>query len=409
MPIQTIRRFIKLEASGGIVLFVAAVLALIMSNSPLQSTYQQLFDTVFSIKFGDWGLSKPLILWVNDGLMAIFFLLVGLEIKRELIEGELSSIRQVMLPGIAAIGGMIGPALFYIALNHHDRALMHGWAIPTATDIAFSLGILALLGKRVPISLKIFLTALAIFDDLGAIIIIAIFYTADISFLSLMLAGGCLIILFILNRSGVKNLVPYFIVGTILWLCVLKSGVHATLAGVALAFAIPLRPKKHMPDYVPGGQASPLHVLESKLHPWVAFMVLPIFAFANAGVSFHGMGMDDLLGTLPLGIAVGLFVGKQVGIMLASWLAIKTGLAQMPRGANWKGIYGIALVCGVGFTMSLFIGTLAFDKLGDEYLSMVRLGVMVGSLLSGVLGYLVLRFANPNTRLGHSRNKLSYR
>jgi len=384
LPIKFVRRFIKLESAGGIVLFSAAVLALIISNTPLHHYYQDLLKVNFSIHFGDYGLSKPLILWINDGMMTIFFLLVGLEIKRELFVGELNSLAKVALPGIAAIGGMVGPALIYIMFNMHDPNLLRGWAIPTATDIAFSLGVIYLLGTRVPLSLKIFLTALAIFDDIGAIIIIAAFYTAKISMLSLIFAAVCLLVLLLMNRLGVKNLVAYFFVGIILWLCVLQSGVHATLAGVALAFAIPLK-DRNKPSY------SPLRSLEEKLHPWVAFFVLPVFGFANAGISFSGLRADQLLSSMPLGIAAGLFFGKQLGIFATVWLAIKMGFAKMPTGANWLSIYAIGLICGIGFTMSLFIGTLAFDEMGGGYVVMVRIGVLAGSFLSGVLGYMLLR------------------
>lgn len=381
-----IREFIQLESSGGIVLFAMALLALIIDNSPLHTWYHHLFNTLVMVQFGEFKLAKPFFLWINDGFMAIFFLLVGLEIKREMIEGELNSFSKAILPGIAAVGGMALPALIYVFFNSGDPTAIRGWAIPTATDIAFSLGILALLGSRIPVSLKIFLTALAIFDDIGAIIVIAIFYTAHITVSLLFVALGLIWVLVILNRFKVTHMAPYFIVGVLLWICVLKSGVHATLAGIVLAFAIPLRDPKHP-------EQSPLRDLEHKLHPWVAFGILPLFAFANAGVSFMGMSMNDFLHPVPLGIALGLFLGKQLGIWGATFAGIKLGLARMPRGASGFSIYGVALIAGVGFTMSLFIGTLAFNQVGGHYPAMVRMGVIVGSLLSGLLGFIVLRVA----------------
>lgn len=384
MPLRSFREFIKLESSGGILLFFAAVLALVLDNTPLHPYYQAFFQIPLSLKLGSFHLEKPLLLWINDGFMTIFFLLVGLEVKRELLEGELNSLSKAMLPAIAAVGGMVGPALFYIALNHHDAAAMHGWAIPTATDIAFSLGVLAVLGSRIPLSLKVFLTALAIFDDIGAIVIIAIFYTSKISVMMLLVALVLILILFLMNRFNVVRMGAYYIVGFALWVCVLKSGVHATLAGVVLAFAIPIRDKNNH-------RASPLRQLEHRLHPWVAFGVLPIFAFANAGVSFAGLTAGHLFSALPLGIAGGLFIGKQIGIWGCSMLAIRTGIARMPRGATAMGIYGVALLAGIGFTMSLFIGGLAFAGKSGEYAAFVRFGVLVGSALSGILGYLVLR------------------
>ena len=385
MPFRTLREFIKLESSGGIVLFIAAVVALALDNSPAHPYYQALFKLPVSLHLGALQISKPLLLWINDGLMTIFFLLVGLEIKREMFVGELNSLSKASLPGFAAVGGMLFPALIYVVFNWGDTVALRGWAIPSATDIAFSLGILALLGSRLPIALKIFLTALAIFDDIGAIIVIAVFYTEHISFIMLLTALGLIVVLVILNRLRIVAIAPYVLVGIVLWLCVLKSGVHATLAGIVLAFTIPMRDPKNP-------KVSPLRNLEHKLHPWVAFGVLPIFAFANAGVSFAGITLDELLSPVTLGIALGLFVGKQVGIWLVSWLSIKFRLARLPRGGNWRGIYGISLVAGVGFTMSLFIGSLAFGHANAHYPAMVRLGVIIGSLLSGLLGYLVLRF-----------------
>jgi Na+:H+ antiporter, NhaA family len=383
---RVIYNFMHLEASGGIALFIMAVLALVLDNSPLDVYYHQFFNTHFSIQFGNYVLSKPVLLWINDGFMTIFFLLVGLEIKRELFEGELNSFSKAILPAIAALGGMVVPALIYIVLNLGNTEALRGWAIPTATDIAFSLGILSLLGRSVPPSLKIFLMALAIFDDIGAVIVIAIFYTHDISLLSLSLALLLMAILLLMNRLRVTSYLPYFIVGSILWLCVLKSGVHATLSGVALALAIPLRDRVR-PNYLPAGE------LIKSLHPWVAFLILPLFAFANAGVSFEGMHLSHFVGPISMGIALGLLVGKQVGIWGASMLAIRAKIARMPTASSSGGIYGIALLGGVGFTMSLFVGTLAFEfgKDASLHAAMVRTGVLTGSLLSGIFGYLVLR------------------
>ncbi|MCH9770445.1 MAG: Na+/H+ antiporter NhaA [Gammaproteobacteria bacterium] len=384
MAFKLIRQFIKLEASGGIILFITALLALIIDNSSWSVYYRAFFNTTFSFHLGMLTLSKPILLWVNDGFMSIFFLLVGLEIKREMFEGELNSLTRAALPAIAAVGGMVVPALVYVFFNWGHTEALRGWAIPTATDIAFSLGILALLGSRIPPSLKIFLTALAIFDDIGAIIVIAVFYTKHISMLLLFIGLGLILVLVILNRLRIVNLAAYFVVGFILWVCVLKSGVHATLAGIILAFAIPLKNPKQP-------QFSPLRRLEYNLHPWVAFGILPIFAFANAGVSLKGLSFSHLLSPVPLGIAAGLFIGKQIGIWLATILGVRLGLAHMPHGVKGAGVYGVSLIAGVGFTMSLFIGSLAFGYGNDGYPALVRLGVIFGSLLSGLFGYIVLR------------------
>ncbi len=383
---RIIYRFIHLEASAGIALFLTAMLALVIDNSPLSIYYHQFFSTIMTVQFGAYALSKPVLLWINDGFMTIFFLLVGLEIKRELFEGELNSFSKAMLPAMAAIGGMVLPALIYVGFNWGNVEALRGWAIPTATDIAFSLGILSLLGKRIPSSLKIFLMALAIFDDIGAIIIIAVFYSHDISVLSLYLAIVLMGLLLLLNRMRVTSYLPYFFVGIILWVCVLKSGVHATLSGIVLAFAIPLRDRVK-PNYLPAAE------LIQSLHPWVAFLILPLFAFANAGVSFEGLSWQHFVGPISLGIGLGLLIGKQIGIWGFSLLAIKSKLAKMPTGVSSLGIYGVALLGGVGFTMSLFIGTLAFEFGKDVSLhaAMVRTGVIAGSLLSGIFGYLLLR------------------
>ncbi|WP_277047160.1 Na+/H+ antiporter NhaA [Caballeronia mineralivorans] len=386
--------FLKLESAGGLLLVAAAALALICSNSPLRHAYDDLLKIPVEMRFGSFALAKPLLLWINDGLMAIFFLLVGLEVKREVIEGELSTPAQIVLPVAAGLGGMIVPAVIYFIFNRGNAAALNGWAIPTATDIAFALGVLSLLGKRVPVSLKIFLTAVAIADDLGAIVIIALFYTAELSIAMLFLAAVAIAVLIALNLQKVTRIAPYVMVGVILWVFVLKSGVHATLAGVAIAFAVPLKTTDAQ-------GTAPLHQLEHSLHPWVAFGVLPIFAFANAGVSFAGVTLTALAEPLPLGIAVGLFAGKLVGVFGASAMLIRLGLAKLPEGAGWLQLIGVAALCGVGFTMSLFIGSLAFD--GPGYFTPLRLGVIAGSTLSGVAGYLLLRFASGHSGATPSR------
>ena len=382
-PISAIREFFKMEAAGGILLVLASAFALLMANSPMDVYYQALLGTKAEIRAGELSIVKPFTLWINDGLMAVFFLLVGLEIKRELVEGELSSREQASLPAIAAIGGMAIPAAIYVLVNQGYAENLNGWAIPSATDIAFSLGVLALLGSRAPLSLKVLLTAIAIFDDLGAIVIIALFYTADLSFLSLGLAAVALVVLLVLNLSGVRSISSYVVVGIFLWVCVLESGVHATLSGVALAAAIPLSPD--------GRGRSPLKNVEHGLHSWVAYGVLPIFGFANAGVSFAGMGWASLVNPITLGIALGLFLGKQAGIFGSIWLSVRLGIAQLPEAATWTQIYGMALLCGIGFTMSLFIGGLAWPH--SNFDAMVRLGVLVGSIASAIAGTVLLRAA----------------
>lgn len=393
MQFQTLREFLKpkLEFISGIILFIAAVLALVLDNTPWRTYYEAFFNTPFIIQFGHLHCTKPLSLWINDGLMTVFFLSVGLEIKREMFEGELNSLNKALLPAVAGLGGMVLPALIYTAFNWGDFISLQGWAIPAATDIAFSLGILSLLGSRLPISLKIFLTALAVFDDIGAILIIAIFYTHHIAFVFLMCAILLLLLLFLLNRLHVTIVTPYVLLGIVLWFCVLKSGVHATLSGIALAFSIPIRGRKKT-------ELSPLRSLEHKLHPWVAFGVLPVFAFANAGVSFSGIGLSNLFSPVTWGIALGLFLGKQIGICSASWVCVKSGWASIPDGGNWGSLYGISLLAGVGFTMSLFIGTLAFGSFEQHYPAMVRLGVIIGSFIAGTLGYLVLRFTTSRSQ-----------
>lgn len=357
-----------------------ASIAIVIANSPASSLY---FDMLSRYVFG-----LSILHWINDALMAVFFLLVGLEIKREFLDGQLSTWSRRALPGFAALGGMVAPALIYVAFNMNSPETLRGWAIPAATDIAFALGVLSLLGPRVPISLKIFLTALAILDDLGAVMIIAVFYTDDLDAIALSGALTVLVALCALNRFGCKKLAPYLVLGAVLWFFVLKSGVHATLAGVALAMTIPIKASPAAPD----DAQSPLHKLEHALHPWVAFMIIPIFGFANAGVSFAGIGPSALLDPVPLGIALGLFVGKQIGVFSFAWVAIRTGLADLPTNATWLQLYGVSLLCGIGFTMSLFIGLLAFPQspfLQDE----TKIGVLAGSLLAGTIGWLVLRFA----------------
>ena len=383
---QSMLDFLELESAGGILLVIAAVIAMILANSPLENVYLRVLGTPMTVSIGQFGLSKPLLLWINDGLMAVFFLLVGLEIKREALEGELSSREQIVLPSIAAVGGLAVPALLYVWLNHDDGDAINGWAIPTATDIAFALGVLSLLGSRVPIALKVFLTAVAIIDDIAAILIIAVFYSDDLSTKALLLAGVGFVAMMIMNNRGVTRIAAYAIPGTLMWVFMVKSGVHATLAGVLTAFCIPL-------SATDAQGHSPAKHLEHGLHPWVAFGILPIFAFANAGVSFGGLTFSDLTGPVPLGIMLGLFVGKQLGAFVATWLTVKLGLARLPEGTGWLHIYGVALLCGIGFTMSLFIGTLAFEHGEFDYAAQVRLGVIEGSILSGILGYVVLRIA----------------
>jgi len=382
---KLIEEFIQKESASGILLILATVLALLFSNTLLSPLYQSFLHIPVEIRVGSLSLDKSLYHWVNDGLMAIFFLLVGLEVKREALAGHLSSMRQIALPVFAAVGGMLIPALIYLAFNANTPVAVNGWAIPTATDIAFALGILSLLGKRVPVSLKIFLMALAIIDDLGAIVIIAVFYTTDLSMLSVMVALISLTCLIALNLFGVTKKAAYFIIGTILWISVLKSGVHATLAGVALAFTIPLSGTDEH-----GRPVSPLKDTEHYLHPWVAFFILPLFAFVNAGVNVTQISVSQMAGSVPLGIMLGLFIGKQLGVFGFSWLAIKLKLAQLPEGSNWKQLYGVSVLTGIGFTMSLFIVSLAFDD--DAMFQYTdKLAILVGSCLSGIIGYLVLK------------------
>jgi Na+:H+ antiporter, NhaA family len=383
---DTVREFMQLESAGGILLLIAAVLALVIANSPLQDLYAALLNTPVAIQFGALLIAKPLLLWVNDGLMAIFFFLIGLEIKREVMEGELSSFKQVVLPGMGALGGMLVPALIYAWMNWQDATALDGWAIPVATDIAFALALLGVFGARVPTALKVFLLTLAIFDDLAAIIIIAIFYSGDLSLSALLIGGGALTLAVLMNRVGITRVSYYILLGIVLWVAVLKSGVHATLAGVLIAFCVPMRDQQGN---------SPLRALEHDLHGPVAFAILPIFAFANAGLSLQGMSVADLTHTVTLGVIFGLLLGKPVGILLFVGLAVGLRLVQLPNRVSWKQIIGVACACGIGFTMSLFIAGLAFEHGGGENFAGDRLGILLGSILSAVLAYLILHLSLP--------------
>jgi NhaA family Na+:H+ antiporter len=384
--VDAIGDFIRLESSAGILLLASAIVALIVANSPLAHGYEAFLNTPVAVQVGALAIDKPLLLWINDGLMALFFLLVGLEIKREFLEGELSSAAQVVLPGMGALGGMIVPAAIYAWLNWGDQAAMDGWAIPVATDIAFALALLGTFGSRVPISLKVFLLTLAIFDDLAAIVIIAIFYSGDLSVGSLLFGAGVLAAALAMNRAGVTRTSSYIILGVVLWVAVLKSGVHATLAGVLIAFCIPMRDESGR---------SPLRDLENDLHGPVAYAILPIFAFANAGLALGGMSLQDLAHPVTLGVVLGLFAGKPVGILLFVGLAVALGFVRLPRGVSWLQVLGVAFACGVGFTMSLFIAGLAFEHGSGQYFAGDRLGIIVGSALSAVVAYLVLQLSLP--------------
>ncbi|GMG86113.1 Na+/H+ antiporter NhaA [Biformimicrobium ophioploci] len=379
---SAIKKIIEHESFGGMLLVATAALAMLLANSALQGFYFDILNTPVVVAVGEYSLQKPLLLWVNDGLMALFFLVVGLEIKREVMEGHLASKDQIMLPGIAAAAGMIFPAIIYAAINFDSPETLRGWAVPSATDIAFAIGIFTLFGSRLPVSLKLFLLSVAIFDDIGAIIIIAVFYSGDLSLTSLAIAALGLGVLFALNRARVLNLAPYVIVGLVIWVAVLKSGVHATLAGFVTAWFIPLRVNvvKSM---------APLHRMEHGLLPWVTLLILPVFAFANAGVSLAGFSAERLLNPVTLGIALGLFFGNQVGIFSVVWLSVKAGIAKLPENATWAQVYGVSLLCGIGFTMSLFIGSLAFEGFA-AYQDDVKVGVLLGSLLSALAGARVL-------------------
>ncbi|PTO81130.1 Na+/H+ antiporter NhaA [Vibrio splendidus] len=379
---DVIRDFFKMESAGGIILVIAAAIAMFVANSPLNEMYQ---GVLHSYVFG-MSVSH----WINDGLMAVFFLLIGLEVKRELLEGALKSKETAIFPAIAAVGGMLAPALIYVLFNSSNPEALQGWAIPAATDIAFALGIMALLGNRVPVSLKVFLLALAIIDDLGVVVIIALFYSGDLSTLALTVGFIATGVLFMLNNKHVTKLSIYLIVGAILWFAVLKSGVHATLAGVVIGFAIPLKGNK--------GERSPLKHLEHALHPYVAFAILPIFAFANAGISLEGISISNLTGMLPLGIAMGLLVGKPLGIFLFSWGAVKTGVAKLPEGVNFMNIFAVSVLCGIGFTMSIFISSLAFGPTNADFDTLARLGILMGSTTAAILGYFLLSISLPKTK-----------
>ena len=378
---NSIQEFLKQKSAPGIILCASALFAMIMANTALNGFYDLFKDMPVVFQAGAFKIDKPLLLWINDGLMAVFFLLIGLEIKRELMEGHLSKRDQVILPIVAAIGGLSVPALIYAYINWDNPDTLNGWAIPAATDIAFALGVLILLGSRIPPALKVCLVAIAIIDDLAAIIIIALFYTAETSMVSLILAGIGLLIVFVMNRKGVTKLGPYIILGLIIWACVLKSGVHATLAGVALGLLIPLDAKNDEGK-------SPLKVLEHALHPWVGFFIIPVFAFANAGVNLTGLTFETFMQPITLGIILGLFIGKQLGVMALTGLAVTLRLCKLPENVTWAQFYGMSLLTGIGFTMSLFIGTLAFTDI--EHMSAVRLGVLSGSFLSGLAGVLIL-------------------
>ncbi|WP_372869662.1 Na+/H+ antiporter NhaA [Shewanella sp.] len=383
---KAIRNFLSQESAGGILLLVAVALAMLLANSPLAGLYQGFLDTEMQVRFGALDINKPLLLWINDGLMALFFLLIGLEVKRELLEGALSSPAKASLPTFAAIGGMLVPAAIYLFFNYADPATKVGWAIPAATDIAFALGIMALLGNRVPVALKVFLLALAIIDDLGVIVIIALFYSTDLSMLSLIIAAVAVTGLVALNRKGVTALTPYGVLGIILWIAVLKSGVHATLAGVVIAFCIPLRAKDG---------SSPSEHLEHSLHPWSNFLILPVFAFANAGVPLGNVGLDSLTSPVPVGIALGLLLGKPIGVMVFSYIAVKLRLAELPQGIGWRQIAPVSVMCGIGFTMSMFIASLAFEHGAEAYGDLARLGILLGSLFAAVIGYFWLSKVLP--------------
>lgn len=391
---QYLKRFLAFEASGGIVLILAAIAALMIANSQLATVYETVLNAYFVIGVDKIVIKESIIHWINDGLMAIFFLVIGLEVKRELLIGALASRDRALFPLLAAIGGIIAPALIFVLFNFLNPETRNGWAIPTATDIAFAVGVLSLLGTRIPTTLKIFLLALAIIDDLGAILIIAFFYTQDIAWQAIMVAAVATFLLIGLNLVGVKRLTPYMIIGAILWVAVLKSGVHATIAGVIIGFCIPLRQSKHNHLHM---DTSPSEKLEHTLHPWVTWLILPLFAFANSGIELSGITVDKLFSALPLGIALGLIVGKPLGIYLFSWFAVKRGIASLPEGVTFGQILGVSFICGIGFTMSIFISILAFGLENKELINYAKVGILAGSIISGVIGYLFLRFIPSKT------------
>jgi NhaA family Na+:H+ antiporter len=383
-----IREFLRLQAAGGIVLMLATVVALVLANTRAEGLYQAFLETPVEVRIGALRIAKPLVLWINDGLMAVFFFLIGLEIKREVMEGDLANPAQLALPALAAAGGMAAPSAIYWWLNRGDPVGVHGWASPAATDIAFALGVLSLLGPRVPRGLKVFLLTLAILDDLGAILIIALFYTDRLSWLSLGIAATALVLLAVLNASRVRAIPAYFFIGLVLWVAVLKSGIHATLAGAAFALFIPMRTGE-------ADGTSPLRQLEHDLHPVVAFGILPVFAFANAGVSIRGLSLGSLLDPVSLGIAAGLLVGKTVGVFLMSSVAIGLRIARMPEGASWSSLFGVSVLCGIGFTMSLFIANLAFAEDAPELAVKAVVGILAASLVAAVTGYILVALALP--------------
>lgn len=385
-PGYSISNFLEKESAGGILLVIAALFAIILSNLPLGFLYTSLLETPVVIQVGALEINKPLLLWVNDGLMALFFFLVGLELKREFLEGELADKKSNILPGLGALGGMIVPAGVYLYFNMNNPETVSGWAIPAATDIAFALGVLSLLGSRVPVSLKVFLTSLAIFDDIGAIVIIALFYTSKVSVTALIISAICIGALAFLNKKGVIEKSPYIVFGVVMWVSLLKSGVHATLAGVILAMFIPIKCEKS-PD------VSPLKTLEHDLHSVVAYVILPFFAFCNSGINFSGIGLDDLMHSLPLGIMMGLFIGKQVGVFGFCWVGVKMGITELPKEMGLLTLYGMAALCGIGYTMSLFIGSLAFMNSNINDILDERIGIIIGSVLSGIVGFLILRYS----------------
>jgi NhaA family Na+:H+ antiporter len=393
---ERVRAFLRSEPAGGLILMAATAVALLVANSPLDVIQTALLDVPMIVKIGKFGVDKPLLLWINDGLMAVFFLHVGLELKREIVEGHLSSIRRAVLPAFAAIGGMAVPAAIYAAFNWRDAEAARGWAIPAATDIAFALGVLSLLGKRVPVALKALLLSVAIFDDLGAIAIIAVFHTSDFSIVTLAVPAVLVVVLAVLNRAGVRTLPAYLVVGALLWVTILKSGVHATLAGVVVAMFIPLKPRVAASAGAEPVEAEPpLRRLEHALHPWVAFGILPIFALANAGVPLLGLTLPNALHPVPLGIIAALFIGKQVGVLAPCWIATKLRIAALPDGVGWRQLHGMSLLCGIGFTMGLFIASLAFEHGEAAELRLERVGILVGSFASGLAGYVALRLAAP--------------
>ena len=397
---EQIRRFMQTESSAGLVLMAATIAAMVVMNSPLSGAYESLLSLEGQIRIGGLSIEKPVFLWVNDLWMAVFFFLVGMEIKSEFIDGYLSDRSQLLLPMAAAVGGIVVPGGIYALLNWSNPVALQGWAVPTATDIAFALGVLALLGPRIPIGLRVFLMTLAVLDDLAAIVIIALLYTANLSLTALLLGGSAAVALLILNRTGVTRISAYVLVGIVMWVCVLKSGVHATLAGVLLALSIPARSQS------PGHEA-PLDELIHALHPWVAFGILPGFAFVNAGINFQDLHWDSMLAPVPLGIICGLLVGKQIGVFAFAWMTIKLGFAKLPERSSWVQLYGIAALCGIGFTMSLFIGSLAFEESGSGYEREDRFAIILASALSGVLGYLVLRYSgNGRTADGGASQRI---